>query len=169
MIFAQQLMSEVPGAWPHMTALHTFQQLNDISKSRYCTLLAGSRMAGDRFANRTTHDSFNRSAAAAGRRASTLRKSEGGFMPAQGPDGRATEDASAFLAREGGDADGSSSCLSCFVEVHFRGKRQRTSAVDSNTPNWNEQVGHIQHGLVSITVRYITFSAPLQCGTVNQT
>jgi hypothetical protein len=98
-------------------------------------------MAGDRLANRTTYDSFNRSAAAAGRRTSTLRESEGGFMPAQGPDGKATEDASAFLAREGGDADSSSSCLSCFVEVHFRGKRQRTSAVDSNAPIWNEQVG----------------------------
>lgn len=59
----------------------------------------------------------------------------GGF----GSDG--SEDPSAaFMARDGPDADGSSGCLSVFVEVHFRGKRQRTSAVDSNAPIWNEQV-----------------------------
>jgi hypothetical protein len=56
-----------------------------------------------------------------------------------GPD--SSEDPSAaFMARDGPDTDGSSSCLSVFVEVHFRGKRQRTSAVDSNAPIWNEQV-----------------------------
>lgn len=32
--------------------------------------------------------------------------------------------------------------LSCFVEVKFRGKAQRTAAVDSNMPMWNEQVRH---------------------------
>eukprot|EP00878_Enallax_costatus_P041472 GHUV01048262.1.p1 GENE.GHUV01048262.1~~GHUV01048262.1.p1 ORF type:complete len:320 (+),score=99.12 GHUV01048262.1:563-1522(+) len=30
--------------------------------------------------------------------------------------------------------------LSCFVEVKFRGKAQRTAAVDSNMPMWNEQL-----------------------------
>lgn len=46
-----------------------------------------------------------------------------------------------MLDRGGSDPDGSSSSsLSCFVEVQFRGRRHRTSAVDSNTPIWNEQV-----------------------------
>jgi hypothetical protein len=41
-----------------------------------------------------------------------------------------------------GEAAGSSSSssLSCFVEVKFRGKAQRTAAVDSDMPMWNEQV-----------------------------
>jgi hypothetical protein len=40
-----------------------------------------------------------------------------------------------------GEAAGSSSSsLSCFVEVKFRGRAQRTAAVDSDMPMWNEQV-----------------------------
>lgn len=39
-----------------------------------------------------------------------------------------------------GEAAGSSSSLSCFVEVKFRGRTQRTAAVDSDMPMWNEQV-----------------------------
>jgi hypothetical protein len=40
-----------------------------------------------------------------------------------------------------GEAAGSSSStLSCFVEVKFRSKAQRTAAVDSDMPMWNEQV-----------------------------
>lgn len=48
-------------------------------------------------------------------------------------------------AQQGADADRESAGqgsegLSCFVEVKFRGKVQRTAAVDSDEPMWNEQV-----------------------------
>ena len=92
-------------------------------------------MTGERFGGRAfgrPDDSFQRSAAD---RRSTLRKSEGGYPQDRAEGGRA-----AFGSAEEPDADGSASCLSCFVEVHFMGKRQRTSAVDSNAPIWNEQV-----------------------------
>jgi hypothetical protein len=42
-----------------------------------------------------------------------------------------------------GEAASSSSTLSCFVEVKFRGKAQRTAAVDSDMPMWNEQVSAV--------------------------
>lgn len=63
-------------------------------------------------------------------------------------DARAQQQA-AFLgsgAWRGGDEqdddepDGGGALLSCFVEVVFRGRRQRTGAVDGGAPIWNEQL-----------------------------
>jgi hypothetical protein len=136
-------------------------QLNEFevaySQPRACSLnCVCMQRAGDRFApRRSTYgrptggtDSFNRGqfAAAGGGR---------GFPQEAGsyPGDRSTfeegdnEDPVAgggYSSRDaGGSSSGSSSgsCLSVFVEVHFRGRRQRTSAVDSNAPIWNEQVG----------------------------
>jgi hypothetical protein len=113
-------------------------------------------MTNDRIGARGTNwrrsagmDSFNHSttfaAAGAGGRfiSRAAQGSDDGQGGGFGPEG-GEEPSAAFMARGGEDADGSSTCLSCFVEVHFRGKRQRTTAVDSNAPIWNEQVGGTQ-------------------------
>lgn len=121
-------------------------------------------MTNDRLGARGTNwrrsagtDSFNRSSTFAASSASDGRLANraaqesddgqsGGFG---GPEGGEDPPSAAFMARGGDDADGSSTCLSCFVEVQFRGKRQRTTAVDSNSPIWNEQVGSTQCTLLS--------------------
>lgn len=80
------------------------------------------------------------------RPAPSLRMSQGPYGHKEQLEGDATEAAgqwSEFMASESGSSSSnhvSSSCLSCFVEVKFRGKAQRTAAVDSNMPLWNEQV-----------------------------
>eukprot|EP00775_Hariotina_reticulata_P004277 gene4277-4531_t len=60
----------------------------------------------------------------------------------EGSGGTAGAPGNEYMGSESGSSTGnaSSSCLSCFVEVKFRGKAQRTAAVDSNMPLWNEQV-----------------------------
>lgn len=118
------------------------------NKRDACCLLAFPD-TGDRFAGRRPNygsrsggntDSFNRSSQFAAGRRDTMQEADGyqgsGAYGSDGPD----DPSAAFMSRDGSEADGSSSCLSVFVEVHFRGKRQRTSAVDSNAPIWNEQV-----------------------------
>lgn len=92
-------------------------------------------------------DGISRSQAAAGSRGSVA----GRMFPAGRGSTRDMQELGAFgsdaaddsiaagMGRDGDDGEGGSS-LSCFVEVQFRGRRQRTTAVDSNVPIWNEQV-----------------------------
>lgn len=51
--------------------------------------------------------------------------------------------------------------LSCFLEVKFRGNAQRTAAVDSDMPMWNEQV-RPSVGFAGMPFCYKIILSPLQ-------
>lgn len=110
-----------------------------------CVQAAGDRLAPHRSTyGRATGgtDSFSGSQfAAAGGRGPTQ---EAGSYPAAGAFEEGDSEGPTGATLSSRDAGGGgSSCLSVFVEVQFRGRRQRTSAVDSNAPIWNEQVGRL--------------------------
>jgi hypothetical protein len=63
----------------------------------------------------------------------------GGTAAAGAARGRAS-DGGWGEGQDGGGGCGGGGSLSCFVEVVFRGRRQRSTSVDSNAPMWNEQV-----------------------------
>jgi hypothetical protein len=115
--------------------------------------MIGARFSmNSRFVSR--HRPFGSSYNGSSRRNYASRDSQGFRSP-----GRATREGASLPGWEEaaeaagfGDEDGfggsgeaaggsSGSSLSCFVEVKFRGKAQRTAAVDSDMPMWNEQVG----------------------------
>jgi hypothetical protein len=66
-----------------------------------------------------------------------------GWEEAAAAAGFAEDDDGFGGAGEAASSSSSSSTLSCFVEVKFRGKAQRTAAVDSDMPMWNEQVSWV--------------------------
>ncbi|KAF6253850.1 hypothetical protein COO60DRAFT_1463007 [Scenedesmus sp. NREL 46B-D3] len=75
-----------------------------------------------------------------GVRQSSPNRTSGAALPGWEEEAAAGFDDEFSAAGEAAGSGSSNSSLSCFVEVKFRGKAQRTAAVDSDMPMWYEQL-----------------------------